>query len=209
MEHQFGSRRKFLKTAGAAALLGGSVAAVFAQEDDDGEEEEEIPTFALGGRVEAWEGLAPSAIADQDNPTLEVVAGETYRIVWRNDDGEPHNIAILDEDDEPLPVLRPIPVAVEEAAPLFNATGENLTTNATFGNVTEGMEPATETPGTETGTPEEELVEVTEIITGEGAVQAVEFEASEEMARYRCEVHPETMVGDLEVAMEDDDSGES
>lgn len=197
-----------MKTAGSAALLGGAVAAVYAQEDD--EQEEEIPTFALGGRVEAWQGRAPASIADQDNPTLELVAGETYRIVWRNDDGEPHNIAILDENDEPLPVLRPIPVAVEEAAPLFNATGENLTTNATFGNVTaDEMEPVTETPGmetetpeTETGTPGEELVEVTEIITGEGSVQAVEFEASEEMARYRCEVHPETMVGDLDISTE-------
>ncbi len=189
-----------MKTAGAAALLGGSVAAALAQQDGD---DEEILTYALGGRTEGWEGRAPDAIADEVNPTIELTAGETYRVVWRNLDGEPHNFAILDENDERLPALREITVSPEEAAPLFNATGENVTTNATFGNVTgDGVEPVNETPedGTPaTVTPEEELLEVTQIISNEGAVQALEFEATEEMARYRCEVHPTTMVADLEI----------
>ncbi|GAB3041336.1 PQQ-dependent sugar dehydrogenase [Natronobiforma cellulositropha] len=37
----------------------------------------------------------------------------------------------------------------------------------------------------------------TDIVTGEGETQAVEFEADEEMAEYYCEPHPQTMRGDV------------
>ena len=39
----------------------------------------------------------------------------------------------------------------------------------------------------------------TEIITGEGETQSVEFEATAEMASYYCEVHPTSMRGPVEV----------
>lgn len=42
-----------------------------------------------------------------------------------------------------------------------------------------------------------------ELIAEEGATQTVEFEATEEMSEYLCEVHPETMVGDIEIAGDD------
>ncbi|GAB7095354.1 hypothetical protein JCM30237_25070 [Halolamina litorea] len=45
---------------------------------------------------------------------------------------------------------------------------------------------------------EEQLLR-TEIITEQGATQSVTFTATEEMATYLCEVHPTTMVGDIEV----------
>ncbi|WP_276254584.1 PQQ-dependent sugar dehydrogenase [Halomontanus rarus] len=41
-----------------------------------------------------------------------------------------------------------------------------------------------------------------EVIEGEGETQTVEFEATAEMAEYYCEVHPDTMRGDVEVAGE-------
>ncbi|MFC7007935.1 cupredoxin domain-containing protein [Halalkalicoccus salilacus] len=46
-------------------------------------------------------------------------------------------------------------------------------------------------------------------INEEGATQTVEFTASEDMATYLCTYHPQTMVGDLEVAAGDgtSDSG--
>ena len=49
-------------------------------------------------------------------------------------------------------------------------------------------------------TPMPSLVAETEIISGQGAVQGVRFEASEEMAQYICIVHPNTMVGDVSVS---------
>ncbi|MCU4743751.1 PQQ-dependent sugar dehydrogenase [Natronoglomus mannanivorans] len=42
----------------------------------------------------------------------------------------------------------------------------------------------------------EQLVR-TDIMTGEGETQSVEFEAAEEMAEYYCEPHPQTMRGDI------------
>jgi len=40
-------------------------------------------------------------------------------------------------------------------------------------------------------------IEATEIINEQGATQTLEFTATEEMARYICEVHPASMVGDI------------
>ena len=42
-------------------------------------------------------------------------------------------------------------------------------------------------------------LESTEVIEEEGATQSLEFEATEEMATYICEVHPTTMSGDIDV----------
>lgn len=41
-----------------------------------------------------------------------------------------------------------------------------------------------------------------EFMSEQGATQSVEFTASEEMAQYVCEVHPGTMVGDVQIATE-------
>ena len=49
----------------------------------------------------------------------------------------------------------------------------------------------------------EEVLEETERMSGEGETQTHTFEATEEMAQYRCEPHPTTMVGDIEIREEE------
>ncbi|MFA9501696.1 PKD domain-containing protein [Natrinema sp. H-ect1] len=96
------------------------------------------------GQTSGWVGIAPDAIADEENPTLILQEGETYEIGWTTGDGAEHNIAIYDENDEVV---------------------DDLATE----RVTE---------------PED---------------QWLEFEASSEMVTYICEVHPTTMVADIQV----------
>ncbi|SIS00601.1 Plastocyanin [Natronorubrum daqingense] len=54
----------------------------------------------LDGETEAWTGVAPDEIADEENPTLTLEEGESYEITWENIDGVDHNIEIRDDDDE-------------------------------------------------------------------------------------------------------------
>ncbi len=295
------SRRRFLRAVGATTLLAGSGGlAVVAQEGDDAngdgandddagdddagdddagddgtDDDRGVETVALDARVDGWRGVVPDPIDGETNPALDVAAGETYRVVWRNDDGEPHNFSVVDEAGGTLPVLRVLDVSSEEAAPVFEAsggtvrTGENLEIVATEddddddrgtddddddeqddrGTATDddddrddADDDATETgtdddrddddtetatddddddgddddDATETGTAGMEtgddvvtgtpadLMTVTETISRDGAIQAVEFEVTEEMAQYQCQVHPGSMVGDLEVSTDDD-----
>ncbi|OAQ52876.1 PKD domain-containing protein [Natrinema mahii] len=99
----------------------------------------------LDGQTPGWVGIAPDAIADEENPTLILQEGETYEIGWTTGDGAEHNIAIYDENDEVVDDL------------------------------------------------------VTERVTEPGDGQWLEFEASSEMVTYICEVHPTTMVADIQV----------
>ncbi|QLG61429.1 PQQ-dependent sugar dehydrogenase [Halorarum salinum] len=127
------SRRTFLKLTGGTAGLVGLSTVTGAQ----------TGTFRLQGGIGRWVGQAPSSIADQGNPTLELEPGETYRVEWTNIDGFDHNFVILD---------------------------------------TEGDE-----------------VVRTEVVSEQGATQSVEFEATEEMTEYICEIHPRTMRGQVTV----------
>ncbi|SEH16881.1 Copper binding protein, plastocyanin/azurin family [Natronorubrum sediminis] len=113
--------------------------------DDDGEPTE----FVFNGVISAWFGMEPDELDGEENPTLELTAGETYEFTWENGDGQPHNVVILDATDE--------------------------------------------------------ILERTEIIREAGETQTLEFEATEEMDRYLCEVHPGTMVGSIQVEEEDPD----
>ncbi|NUC74863.1 hypothetical protein HTZ84_21600 [Haloterrigena sp. SYSU A558-1] len=54
----------------------------------------------LGGETQAWLGVSPDQIADEENPTLTLQEGESYEITWENLDGAGHNIQILDDNDE-------------------------------------------------------------------------------------------------------------
>lgn len=59
-------------------------------------------TFELALREDRWCGLAPEEIAGENNPTLTVTPGETYRVEWTNEIGRKE----LDEGPtrgEPLP----------------------------------------------------------------------------------------------------------
>ena len=108
---------------------------------DEEVEDDEPEEFVFNGVIPAWFGMEPEEIDGEENPTLELTAGETYQFTWENGDGEPHNVVILD------------------------GAGE--------------------------------ILERTEIISEPGETQTLEFEATEEMDSYVCEVHPDTMVGSI------------
>ncbi|TYL40139.1 plastocyanin [Natronococcus pandeyae] len=77
------------------------------------EPEDPVETFELRLEEDAWQGVAPDEIADEENPTLELEAEETYEVEWENaigrrlDEGEMepgeqlpgHNFAIAEGDE--------------------------------------------------------------------------------------------------------------
>ncbi|RKD95069.1 PQQ-dependent sugar dehydrogenase [Halopiger aswanensis] len=87
------SRRRILQVAAAAGVAGVASPAL-AQFDSQ--------TIELGGETSGWMGVAPDAIADETNPTLELQEGTTYELTWENIDGAPHNVVIESEDGEEL-----------------------------------------------------------------------------------------------------------
>jgi glucose/arabinose dehydrogenase len=129
------SRRRFLHATAATGFLAGFSGLAGAQATSQPRE------FRLDGDIAAWTGRAPKSIAGKENPTLQLDAGQQYRITWKNVDGRPHNIALLDSGGNTL--------------------------------------------------------KRTDIISGKGATQTIEFTASKEMAEYICEVHPTSMRGSL------------
>ncbi|MGQ3720081.1 PQQ-dependent sugar dehydrogenase [Natrialba aegyptia] len=133
--------RRLLLQATALASASGFATTALAQDDGFGNEIE------LGGRTSGWVGQSPEQIADEDNPTLELVPGESYTLTWENLDGAGHNFAIEGADGE------------------------------------------------------ENFVE-TEIVSGVGETQEVEFTAEEGMAEYYCQPHPTSMRGEIELAGE-------
>ncbi|SEH17938.1 Plastocyanin [Natronorubrum sediminis] len=107
------TRRRILKLSAVAALP----AALAGCNDDNGNgngengndenddengngEPIEPGEIELDGETEAWTGVAPDEIADEENPTLTLEEGESYEITWENIDGVDHNIEIRDDDDE-------------------------------------------------------------------------------------------------------------
>lgn len=202
------SRRRFLKATAAVGAAAGLNAAVLAQEGDDqnGGDGEYI---LLGGATQGWipyrlPGDDSAEDADQ-NPTLTLQAGTTYTLLWRNVDGQPHNIAIRDQDGENLEVLQPLEIEPDQFDQL-NETDDGddaqLTLEANQTGTGDGNETGgdgNESDGQETTT-EGQLLGATETVTEEGGVQAVRFTASEDMDTYICPVHPNTMVGDVELA---------
>lgn len=83
------SRRTMLKSTAAGGVVAATAGNVSAQ---DGEFEE---TYELIGQTSGWEGVAPSGIEGETNPTLDVIPGERYQVVWENGDGVPHNFSIV------------------------------------------------------------------------------------------------------------------
>lgn len=88
-----GTRRTFLKAVAATGAIVGVGGITAAQEER---------AFELGGVTPGWEGRTPSSIEGETNPTLELEAGETYKITWENVDGQPHDIVILDGNGEEI-----------------------------------------------------------------------------------------------------------
>lgn len=192
------SRRRFLKVAAATGALAGLNVTVLAQDQS-----EEL--ILLGGLTRAWLGYRfPGKEGDDvpDNPTLTLQEGTTYTLMWRNVDGVGHNFAIQDADGNNLEVLYPLATQPEVFADANNTTADqNVSLEISDGNLTGVSADGNQTDGNATGdqqtTPEP--VSETEIITPEGSVQAVQFTATSEMDQYICLVHPNTMVGDVEV----------
>lgn len=83
---------------GGALLLGFTGTPASAQED--GEAIEPDTEIMLDGQVEAWTGVEPEEIADEENPTLVLTSGDSYEITFENADGQQHNLEIVDENDE-------------------------------------------------------------------------------------------------------------
>lgn len=105
------SRRIVIKAAAALGLLGGFGAQTTAQDDgetttqDGGTQttaQNVAKRFELEGATGGWVGVAPEEIADQQNPTLQMEAGEDYEVFWENADGASHNFAIENEENDVL-----------------------------------------------------------------------------------------------------------
>jgi hypothetical protein len=202
---QQSSRRRFLKAAAATGVLAGLNATVLAQ----GQEGSEV--VLLGGFTRAWQGYRLPGDAEATgsaNPTLNLQAGTTYTLLWQNGDGVGHNFAIQDAQGNNLQVLEPLSVQSGVFEQLNQtAAAENVSLEISGGNVTgvsDGTGASDQTGGQQ-GTPS--LVAQTEIIAEQGAVQAVRFTATPEMAQYICIVHPTTMVGDVSVSGGGDGGG--
>ncbi|MFU8867027.1 PKD domain-containing protein [Natronococcus sp.] len=70
-------------------------------DDGDGEFEIEAGTeIVLDGYASHWEGVEPSEIEGEQNPTLVLEEGEEYTIEWINADGVTHDLQIWDESDD-------------------------------------------------------------------------------------------------------------
>ncbi|RQH02428.1 PKD domain-containing protein [Natrarchaeobius oligotrophus] len=103
------SRRTVLRIGGAAslAMLAGCPDEEAEEPDDDvgddeadDEEWADVDEFVFEGRIEAWTGVEPAIIEDEDNPTITLIDGQEYDFTWINADGVLHNLEIRDGDDE-------------------------------------------------------------------------------------------------------------
>lgn len=156
-------------------------------------EDQDRNVILLGGGVPGWQGfrLPNGEAADQANPTLELQPETAYTLLWKNLDGVPHTFAIRDSDGNNLQVLKPILVDSEQFEAL-NVTAEETTPAETAPETT----PPETTPA---GTTTVQQVDVTQELAEQGSVQGVRFTASEDMAQYVCTVHPNSMVGEIEL----------
>ena len=84
------SRRRFLKAAGAAGVAATGLAGVGSAQPAE--------TFEFDGGIGGWNALAPPSIEGEQNPPIELEAGQQYRVVWHNIDGFRHNFVIVDAD---------------------------------------------------------------------------------------------------------------
>ena len=68
--------------------------------DADGFEIDPDETIVLEGITGGWEGIEPSQIEGEENPTLILQDGEDYEITWEQGDGSQHNVQLWDENEE-------------------------------------------------------------------------------------------------------------
>lgn len=90
------SRRSFLKKSGIVTGIVSTITFSVVS-TPAASQEEYAQTFEFLGRTPGWHGVSPSDIADETNPTLTLGSvGETYQVIWENDDGAPHNFHLID-----------------------------------------------------------------------------------------------------------------
>ncbi|MFD1565206.1 plastocyanin/azurin family copper-binding protein [Haloarchaeobius amylolyticus] len=104
------SRRTALKLTGAAAstaLIAGCSGGGNGNGNgngngggSDGVEIESGTEVDFSGQTTHWEGLAPSDIEGEQNPTLILQEGEEYTFGWSEGDGANHNLEIRDSNGE-------------------------------------------------------------------------------------------------------------
>lgn len=54
----------------------------------------------FSGQTSGWEGLQPSSIDGETNPTLILEAGENYSIGWTEGDGSAHNLELRNDNGQ-------------------------------------------------------------------------------------------------------------
>lgn len=94
------SRRRFVRGIAAAGLLGVAGPASAQEGTPTATASPDATEYELGAQVSAWVGQSPEAVADEENPTLRLVAGRTYTVSWANLDGQQHQLQVLDGADE-------------------------------------------------------------------------------------------------------------
>jgi hypothetical protein len=80
--------------------------------------------YQLEGATSAWVGISPTGLADEGNPTLPIVPGEDYEVLWINTDGAGHNFAIADDGGGVLEASDIIGTNGETQSVEFTATEE-------------------------------------------------------------------------------------
>jgi len=114
-------RRAFLRIAGGAVGTAGAVAVGVAE---TGEGSAQAQRYEFGGHTLAWRGRSPEAIADTENPTIELEAGTEYEFWFENVDGAPHNVAVQDADENTLRESETVTEEGATASITFTATPE-------------------------------------------------------------------------------------
>lgn len=132
------SRRTALKLTGAAASTalvagcsgGGDSGNGGDSSDDGGSDGIEIEPgtdIRFSGQTSSWDGLEPSAIEGESNPTLILTEGEDYTIGWTEGDGAAHNMEIRNDSDDVVNDLRtsdPVSDPGEDQILEFTASSE-------------------------------------------------------------------------------------
>lgn len=95
------SRRTALRLFAVSASVGGVSGCLSGSEEDlPGERIDPGSKILFEGHHENWIGVLPNEIADKENPTIVLEAGEQYELGWVQGDGGVHNIEIRNDEDE-------------------------------------------------------------------------------------------------------------
>lgn len=69
-----------------------------AETDEDEPDWEAVDTIELDANENGWNGREPDGIEGETNPTLELIEGREYDFTWINNDGERHQLELVDDE---------------------------------------------------------------------------------------------------------------